>query len=638
MNSPETLSLQIDTALVAALFKQRLPVKHAGTASQWCELHVVNPGSARKARFDLSVAPLLREPIDRWGDQVTRRVTLVKPIQAGGSAAGEACLCYTISTADGGDVQYNWENNDKAEKRWKKRIERILKATRPVAMRWPTDRNKVQIGLVNFAHLNLTVQGVFQDDNLDSDSIRWQINEELHGWEPGRLAMADGRLTAFWDAKQFNISNASMVGDQLHKAWLSGTMQLAEHRCPACGLFQFMHAAEYEDGRPGGLKYDGEKSKLADGSYDYNILEPTIFYECDNAACRHRIYDIPADRRALALTGRFGAPTNKSAHLKNRSYLFEAVAVDYIPWINLVMEKHQAIKFMRLGDIEPMIAYNQRRECKFWDAKKRPGAERIVLNSVRKESLPGAQLRTMFVDRQAGRASVGEVPHWWIVIRDWGHTEDPKDGKIKLFSRLIYEGKKILPEDVEELQRVHEVKPQFVGVDARHDTVAVYRLCARYGYTAFMGDGTESGRRKLYKHEIFDEDENEWFTYKRIFSAGEDVDAYQGDHQGRQGSQTALLVLFSKQGIRDMLHELRNSPDVVFEIPADVSEDYRNHWQAEELEEDEKTGLLVWKQKEPRNDLFVCDCGNTLIAHIAGVVGAPPKAEAEPDQTLIKAE
>jgi phage FluMu protein Com len=616
-----TDSLTLDWPGFARILRSAIPDPVNESASEWCDRHVMMPGSARNPRFDCSITPWLREPLDRWGDDFTRRITFVKPIQSGGSAAGEAALCHTLATASSGDVQYNWEDNKKAVKRWKKRIERILRATKPVARVWPTDREKSQICLVIFPHLNLTVQGVHQDDNLDSDSVRFQINEEIHGWDPGRLAMADGRLTAFWDAKQFNISNASIVGDQLHEAFKSGTMQYLENKCPKCGLYHVMHT-EADKEKPGGLRYDSEGCRREDGSYDYNRLEPTIYYECENPSCRFRIRDVPSERRALSLTGRYGEPTNTGAHLSNRSYTFEAVAVDYIPWIRLIMEKHQALAAFRRGDRDPWDRYLQRRECRFVDKKDRPTAQRIVLTpgAMKQTTKKDGANRILFADKQRGRASEGITPHFPVVIRDYFSDR----------CELVYEGLVNTEAEVEELRAKYEVDPLDIGVDSGHKiSNDIYRFCAKFGYMAFKGDGNEKGERKTFPH--YDQDEGGTFKVRRIFSEGELVDAYLGDREGRAGKFFCMFVRFCKQSIRDRMHWARTSGEFDFQIPEDVSPTYREHMEAEELDANG-----VWVDHGRQNDFFVCELGCLLVAEMKGIIGAPIEAlrEVEDDEEI----
>ncbi|TXH52226.1 MAG: hypothetical protein E6Q97_16635 [Desulfurellales bacterium] len=593
------------------LFAQSIPETPVASVSEWARDHVRLPGSARSERFDPDISPWTREVIDRVDDGHTRRLTFVKPVQCGGSVVGEVALCRWIATATGGDVQYNWEDDLKAGERWDKRIKRILEACGPVKRRWPSDRHDAKRGVVMFPHLNLTVQGVTSEANLDSDSIRYQVNEELHNWEPGRLDKAYRRSTAFWNSVTINISNAGQFGDQLHQAFLAGTQQHWEVKCPGCGQYHAMTIRSEKD-KPGGLKYDSEGCKSESGDYDYNRLAPTIRYEFP--CCGRAVRDNPAERRALSASGRYSEPRNPNAPLLERSYTLEAVSIDYIPWLLLIQEKHQALKAIRYGEAEPWKRYLQERECRFWVPDERPLVGKLETTrglTMDRNGLADRALRAMTVDKQGGAARLSETPHYWVVIRDW-----KKGGS----SRLVFEGKIQTDEDVETLRASYNVRPQWVLVDSGYATQDVYRMCARFGYTALKGED-----RDHWPH-ISRGPDGKTRKMLRIYAPIRQVDPYEGDARGRAGRASVSLVLYSKQQIRNVLELIRSSPTIAWEVPSDVSDDYRAHMESEEKQEfaDHRTKQVSvkWVKVAKRNDLFVCECYQTLAALMVDLIGA----------------
>lgn len=575
-------------------------------ASQWAAEYVVMPGGAFGDRFDPKRTPWNVYPVDLAGGFLVRTFTHVKPVQSGGSLAGECALCAWIGRGRGGDIQYNWSDNEAADKRWDKRIEKILRATPPVSRLFPSDRNKVKRGSVIFDRFNLTVQGVFTEDNLDSDSIRYQINEEVHSWEPGRLEKAYNRTTAFLDScVRFNISNASKVGDQLHQAFLAGTQQYWEVRCPGCGLYHAMHAAKHKDGRPGGLRYDSAGCKREDGSYDYNKLAGTIFYEFD--CCGFRLPDDRKQREALSQTGRYSDPQNTGAPLTNRSTTLEAVAVHYIPWLELIHQKHSALRALRLGDPTLWWQYVAERECHFYDPDEdRPIVGAIILNAMLKKNrdgLPNRIARFAGLDYQRGKLAAGEAAHWWAVIRDVDAQGN---------SLLVWEGKCLTDEDMADVLRRHEVHPACVAADSGHDAVHVYSMCMKYGWNAIKGAGEAS-----FAHSD---------GSRRIFSLEKPLYEHMGLPPTRENLKTEpFFFQYSKSGIRERLHWLRGSKAVRWDVPGDVSEAYRSHMESEEYRERKhpRTGETIgeWVQVKKRNDLFVCECYVALLMDASGIIG-----------------
>lgn len=598
-------------------FREAIPEPPPLSVVAWAEANVRLPGSARSERFDSSITPWMREPMEILGDPATRTDTIVGPVQSGKSVIGECANCFWLATQSHADIQYNWENDEKALERWDKRIERILKACPPVARLWPADNRKAKRGLVIFPHGNLTVQGVWQPDNLDSDSIRFQINEEIHNWEPGRLAKAYNRTTAFWNSVIINISNAGKMGDQLHQAYEAGTQQLWEVKCPGCGKYSAMRT-RWEDKHPelGGLRYDADGCRRENGTYDYNKLAPRIRYQF--GCCGQTVSDSPLERRRLSLSGRYSDPQNSGAHVSNRSYTLEAVSVDYIPWLKLIQEKHQALRAMRLGDPEPWKRYLQERECRFWDPEERPLVGKITLSvGVKKnrEGLKDKVARFASLDRQSGAREKGETPYWWLVIRDVDAGGN---------SLLVFEGKLETDEDAAAVIKAHEVRPTAVVADSGFDTMHVYKFCLKHGYNAIKGSDSA-----FFNHED---------GGRRIFSPERPLHQMVGDGPTQDDPvDEPEFWLYSKQGIRDRLWWLRAAPEVKWQVPDDVSEDYQAHMEAEEqaTRKSPQTGEVItfYKQLKIRNDLLVCECYIAMQMEMAGLIGAAEEPPNEPEKT-----
>lgn len=606
-------------AWLAGIFLDGIPQRPPASVVARCEMWVKLPGSALSSTFSTKHTPWVREPIECSGDGVTREDTFVAPIQSGKSTAGEAVLCDRIITQSNGDIQYNWQNGKKADERWLKRIEPILLACEELMKRAPKDRNKWTKGLVMFPHLNLTVQGVFTDSNVASDSIRTQINEELHdadgGWFPGRLQQAYGRLTAYWDSFVMNVSNAGYVGDQLHQVFHDGTQQHWMVKCPGCRQFHILRT-EWDDKRPdlGGLRYDSQGCKRGDFEYDYNRLESTIRYQMP---CGYVLRDDKRQREALSETGRYSEPTNSNAHISKRSFTLEGVSVHYIPWLKLIQEKHVALKALRYGDIQKWAAYKRERECKFWDPNDRPFFGTVTLNSnVRKtrEGLkkhPGFRMRLFSLDRQRG--NFPEPPHWWLAIRDVAI----EDGNV-IRTLLVYEGKVETDENVIAILDDHECERRFGVADSGDDTRHVYQFCYANNINAIKGGKSDwyshpapDGGRKIFSPPV---------GLHTMINAPPKYDYIRIGNKLCMNADEPRFFQYAKAGIRNRLEWLRTAPGVKWETPEDVSDDYQKHMKAEELQVN--GGVEEWVKLAERNDLFVCECYIAMQMEIAGLIGA----------------
>lgn len=576
----------------------------------WCEQNVRLPGSGRSERFDITVAPWLREPLEMSTHPDTRILTFVKPVQSGGSAFGEARMLYHLRWGRG-ILQFNWQDDKRALHRWDSRLEPILRACRPIAAmidRMP--KNTFNKCSANFPTCFLQVQGAFNPNNLDSDTVRFQINEEVHSWPAGHLAKARNRTTAVWDAVSIDISNASKKGDQLHQALEEGTHQHWEVKCPGCGNFHVMRT-RWDGRRPelGGLRYDAEGCRRGADGYDYGRLEATLRYQMP---CGHEVPNTPTARRALSLSGRYAAP-RPGSHVRHRSYTLDAVTVDFISWLTLVQNKHAALRARKYGDPEQWRRYVTERECTFYDPDDVPVVGKIILSPRKKDrdGLPNRHIRFAALDRQAGRRDAGELPHWWLVVRDFD-----REGN----SLLVHEGKHEYDNDVEKTLERLEVKPHHVVADSGDDTTAVYLFCMRNGYNAIKGD-----KAAYYAHED---------GSRRIFSPERPLHMMLGGshppkfayENGRPHLYEPQFWLYSKHAIAERLHWLRAGGAVRHEVPEDVSEDYLAHQEAEELQDyivpktGERTKIFV--QLKERNDLLVCERYLAMLADMAGLIGA----------------
>lgn len=580
--------------------------------ADWMEQHVKLVGSARSQSFSFDVTPWTREPAVAAASGDCRSVTFVKPVQSGGSAIGEAVLCYWVANEAGGDIQYNWEDNDKAGHRWDTRVERILRACRPVMSRAPSlnpAAGKWKRCQVVFPHLSFTMQGAFAPKNLDSDTIRFQVNEEVHGWEAGHLDKAEKRLTAVWNAVQLNISNAGRANGQLHRKFLAGTQQYWEVVCPGCGRWHEPRT-HFDQRRPelGGLRYDADGCRADDGTYDYNRLEKTVRYHF--GCCGHQCADDPTIRRALSQGGRYGPPKNKGAQATDKSYTLDGVSVDYIPWLQLIKEKHSAWAALKHGDPEPWYKYMTERECRFVDPEEdRPVVGKVSLNvSARKDraGLVGRVVRFGALDRQQGNLAKGGTPHWWGVVRDFDAKAD---------SLLVWEGRIETDEEAADVMARHDVFPTSVVVDSGDDTTHVYKFCLAHGFDAVKGSGEAS-----FSH---GEDGRHIFSPERPLWQMLNLPGPTQDDPAREPQ----FFHYSKGGVRERLHWLRGSTD--WQVPGDVSEDYKAHMEAEEevVERHPRTGETVrrWVQRKERNDLYVCECYVALNADRAGLIGGVGK-------------
>jgi hypothetical protein len=609
------------------------------SVSTWAEQNVQIVGSARSEFYRANITPWTKEPLECANAPGVRRVTFVKPVQCGGSTVGEIAILFWLSHWPGGDIQYNWPNDLVASSRWSKHMEKRLKGCPPVMARVSKDRFDWKDGLIVFPHCNFIMQGINTERAVASDSIRGQVNEELHdvdNWIPGRLDQAYGRTTAYWNSIIFNISNAGHVGSELHKAFESGSQEHWEVKCPGCGRFHRMQD-KWNAERPdlGGLRYELQPDRKSGDEVDYRFVSKTVRYQMP---CGFEVRDTVTERRALSLSGRYSEPDNLKADPSERSFTLSAVSVDFIPWIDLIKQKHKAYRARKLGDPRPWLTFLRERSCQFVGLDdRRPESTPIVLSSRQKDraGLPNRLWRLCFFDYQKGIKELGESPHWWGVIWDIDAA-----GNVL----LVCEDKLNSEGEVLDMVRRHDVKPICVGVDASFtgEDRYVYFFCLRHGFNAIKVHGQKTGERT--------------FTHgdgvRRAWTEPEPLWPHSANQQGPTKENPVEEPEFwnvSQSGAMDALAHLMarkrpkadkpNEEESCFEIPADVSEDFKLHfraWTREKFRVPATNALEErWKkvsEKAP-DHLYMCCTYLALWCEMAGATGAEIVEQLELPQT-----
>lgn len=606
-------------------FLKAVPQDRIKSVCAWAQQHVRLVGSARSEQYISDISPWTRVPIECAGDG-TRKMTLVKPVQTGGSVCSEIAIAYWLSTWPSGDICYYWPNDLAADARWNKRFEKILLACDTVMARAPTDRFKWQKCQVIFPTINLIAQGVRTDRSVASDSFRGICCEELHdieaGWSPGRLDQVYGRQGAHWSSICFNVSNAGFVNSDLHKAFLSGTQQHWEVKCPGCHQYHVMRCAwKADESHLGGLRYDATGCRMGNHVYDYNKLAPTIRYQMP---CGYQLKDEIGPRRALSQSGRYSDPRNPGAQLTERSYTYEAVTCDWLPWLDIIKRKHAALKALDVGDYKPYFDYLREVECRFVDiGRDRPAPERVhIITSQRKknrEGMPNRAFRFASVDWQRGKTSQGDTPHFWLLVQDW-------DGAAN--SQLVWEGRCDTEGELVATLRDLDVKPICVVVDSSWNAPYIYSLCLKHGWNCLKVD-----------------EKNEWKWAdgaNRFYS--EPRPLFMVANQPPSQPDPALEPLFwqvGKYAIMERLVYLRQSKAVKYEIPSDVSDDFVTHFDSWSLAmERKRDGQMVTKWTQSRDDDHLWQCAGYILSMVDladGFVNVGGVTLDKPADTLVPA-
>lgn len=577
--------------------------------------------------FNSERIPQLCDPLQKMTDPKIRTGTLVGPVQSGKSTVGEIVAAYWAAFYFG-LITYNWPNDLKAKERWTTRIKNLLNSVRD--LNWAGGRFDETICQAQFTNTMLIVQGVEAERSRASETVGMMINEEVNQWPAGYLDQMRRRQTLVWNSKALDISCAGIVGDQLEAAFEEGSMDTWESFCPGCGNPNFeankiFHPMRFrwDEKKPelGGLRFDTAAGRQASGKYNLSKLVPTIRYQMP---CGFIVHDTPPERRAL--TGKY-IQMNPGAMDDKKSWIYDAVSVSEIKWPELTFEWLRAVRALKGGDGEPLKKFVQERECKFYSDELVPFSGVVVVNNMlvkSREGLPGRAYRFWFADKQKGYAHKGQLTHYWLVIRDVMPNGD---------SLLVFEG--MVQTDADLLARLeeHGCIMQSGAVDCGWDRSNVLQFCYRAGCNA----QTTSAQDKLFFHKEDRTYRNyskpdglhlqlkvpPKFDYARILTnAGVEYQpsAEEPLHWNihRIGSLKLLNFL---RGHRQLVEKNGGTDFIKWEVPGDVSDDYKKQMGSWEFSSKKKTGtnqiVEICRQRLQDDHLLMAEAGIAILMSMA---------------------
>jgi hypothetical protein len=173
---------------------------------------------------------------------------------------------------------------------------------------------------------------------------------------------------------------------------------------------------------------------------------------------------------------------------------------------------------------------------------------------------------------------------------------------------LLYEGRVLTWENLDQISTQYAVPPRCNVVDAGYDTPLVYESCARRGWTASHGSGQDGFWHQQQEKRV-----------RRFVSR---IEAAQAGSHGLK----AAYFFFSNEGVKDKLAAMRQPEHpIAWEVPRDVSDDYRKHMLAEIKKDVINAKTKQIEQRWVRisgkaNHLWDCECIALAAAMLAGVL------------------
>lgn len=571
---------------------------------EWAKGLRLPRGYAIPGRFSTDTTRYMNPVMEAIQDERVREVTVCKAIQTGGTlCAAEIPIAWFICNAPG-PIMWTQQTDKAVKEHTKGRFNSFIRGIPQVKAIMPQGRHDVTNTEMYFGDFYLLINAANRN-SLQSKSIRFKINTECWLWEQGLLQHARGRVSKYEElgtSKVINESQASVEGDDFHKAYLDGDQSVWSVKCFGCGEYsplEFFGRSTLNAEKKACVVWD-DAAKNADGTWDIKAAARSARWACP--FCGHEHPDSPRTRALWNESGAYIAQ-NQNAPVTHRSFRWTSLVSR--PLSSLVTEFLNANKAAKSGITQPLRDFRMQRLALFWADD--DTSEKLLLKThgyklselKPTDKIDNEAYRFMTIDRQRD--------HFWTSIRAWR-----RDGS----SRLLYFSRVTTTEQNEELRIQYGVEPQLVFEDAGYFPEGVYTDCQKYGWTALKGSG-----ENYFSHEIKGQKlKRLWTNATRIL------------HNG----QMIPLFHWASDPIKDVLYNLRSGKGASWELPDDVSAEYVNQLNGERKKQriNGKTGRPEWRWSRTHanhaNDL---EAMQTVVAMMLSVLTAPETSQQSEENT-----
>lgn len=608
---------------------------------EWARDHVeLHGGYAKTGPFRLDDTRYLIKPFEYAFDDRVRMLNILKAVQTFGSGLCDVYLQWAFKNAPG-PFMWNGPTDDDSEAHYLTRLKPTFEASRVNRELFSQLRKKRT--LLMWPHMHAYIQGA-NLNSLQMKSIRYQVNDEVWEWVKGMLGEAWARSAAYSrTCKIFNVSQGGYVGTDWENAYNEGHRHDWGTHCanPTCSHHQPLDFFGHRLGTPPDSRRPEDRAAIVwdhdarhpSGRWDYDRVAATTRYRC--VKCGHEHPDHPRTWEHFNRAGEY-LDRDPARSIKNSSFRWTGLVRGQ--YGDMAVRYLKAIDLQRQGSTTELEKFYLKELALFWDPSM--AVQRVVLRTgeflkenprtlagkrnpdYKPTPIPGEKYRFLTADYQQGHGDEGR--HFWVVARAWrakGHG-----------SRLLYEGRVKTFEDIHELATTLGIRPPCVNIDGGYEMMEVAAACARYGWTMLRGDDAETFLHKPTRQHPKGR--------RRPFSPKKWADPHKG--KASAGRTGCWYFEWSNPSIKNILWNLRHAVGTRWELPADLSPEYKDQIDSEHKKKfvSKTTGAVEWRwiQYKDANHLWDCECMQVVCALIAGLIDFDLVEEAVPPSTSNPAE
>lgn len=504
-------------------------------------------------RLDVSIAPHMREPLDRIADHKCREMHWLWSPGGGKTTGLEGAVQWKMANSPSNTLLIG-QKDDTAERWMETRFLPSVKKNPELKNLLPStqgkDRHKIRKTTVIFNHGFYFEAGGSAPSNLQEKSMPFVIFEEA--WKtaehPGRLEEGKQRTHDKWDSLVLYVGQAGRTHldpdnddttSDLYREWCKTDQRTFCWECPECGTVQ-----EFKWDQ---LKWD---TREVDGVVDWEATGETIHMTCANGECGAKFHDTARERRMLAESGRYVV---RNPHGLKGFFGYHANALCYwrIPWQKLVRQWHEANEAKMRGDLSALEIFITKRLAEFWT----PTPYEIDLELQEGSYKVGDYDKGELVDNEEARAITVDVQQnelWFTAGAITG------EGSVQVLEC----GQKLTFDEIEAMRERLKVPKACVIVDSQYRQDYVFQMCAKYGWTAYRGVF-----REHFNVDIGGEVRQ--VPYSKILPV-----------QSGSGARTKCIN-FCVNPIKDVVAEMRAGRMGSLLVPSDIDPRFKQHMNAE---------------------------------------------------------
>jgi DNA-directed RNA polymerase subunit RPC12/RpoP len=589
----------------------RPPIKES--VVKWVEGNVTLPTGAIRGRVSLRMTPYLREPLERFGDRLTKHLILCFGSQAAKTTLIILGMLYRL-VKDPQDAMWVMPNRELAHSfskaRWMKFIEECEPAQALVrkTSKGEVDRHLHSFMEQHFVTMFLKFVGSNSPANLSSFPCGMIVMDETDKYgeqskyEAAALDLAEERTKTFPFPLIVKASTPTVEGRVIWPEFMKTDQRYYWVTCPRCSKrITLGFSVKTETHGLCGLRWwdQDETESKTDGEWDLAKIRENAHYKCQECGRKILDYERPAmletgewrPSNPLAEPGRFGYHLSSLYSILSQKTSLASIAAQWI--------LSKSLLSARQNFINSWLAET-------WDGAKAFDQSDIQIEEYDPTIASDGSTAILTIDVQEN--------HFWAVARRWA---PPSKGKPNGESWLLAADRFETVEDLEKLQKDNGIAGENVILDMAFRPNQVARLIIEKNWRGAWGTDTKSFWWQL----------GDGRRIERIYSTVQVRDPHMGTAMQDRTMQRARYFKFCKSSGLDILSSLRYADPAIWHVSANVSDRYQRQMNArmKVMIQNKRTGRYVplWKDLYKEAHLQDCEVMQAIRAIQLGLISVP---------------